>query len=398
MSMPDPVIPPTWIGHRIGLDAPRSRSLGDAHIIHESLDHDAGFALPDGPEPHVRQRPLEFPFRGGYKNLRVVDFATERQYRLSVETEPMLRLRDSLPAADGVAEPRATPDLQELFQVSGPRTLPVVTGDEDSRVRIQPTTVFPYSAVVHLSVSVASGALIGDNVVLTAAHCVVNGGIGKDEGYQVSWYGNTVMPGMDRSPDCADSSSADICKLAPFGTLDVKYAIVPEGWLTPKGAVPLGDLVAYDPMDWVDDIAVLILQEPVDRQTGFFDCRQLSQEQLRSAALLNRGYPGPGSGALPPGYQPWQLWGDSRYASVDGFLAEVDGVHRLFTHSADTSAGHSGSPLFQWHVSVDQGWRPEVVGIVSHHQRTRNYARRIMADEILPDFGRSVGRGLIDAG
>lgn len=83
------------------------------------------------------------------------------------------------------------------------------------------------------------------------------------------------------------------------------------------------------------------------------------------------------------------MWGDQNYCLVEGFLGEVDGVHRLFTHQCDTSGGHSGSPIYQWHISLDQGWRPQIVGLVS----SSSVARRITESDVngILDFGVSLG-------
>jgi hypothetical protein len=136
---------------------------------------------------------------------------------------------------------------------------------------------------------------------------------------------------------------------------------------------------------------VLILEQTFGEQTGIFDYGAFSAPQLQNAALLNRGYPSPFKNPKPSSYQPWQMWGDENYCFVEGFLGEVNGIHRLFRHEADTSAGHSGSPIYQWHVSLDQGWRPQIAGSVSHHASGENYARRVVEHDLLVDLGVSIG-------
>lgn len=395
MSYTHPLIPSSWIGHRIGLEAPQFKHLGEAKIDHSRWREDAGFELSDkGPLSPVIKRPIEQLYTSCGQPLRVLDFKTRQQYRMMPEHRSGALLRREFQRAGGADDPTSVAELQNLVLIGGGGVLPAVTGDEDTRIQIEPTTVFPYSALVHLTGSVASGALIGDNIVLTAAHCVVNGGVHQNPGYEEIWYDNTVIPGMDRNPECASGDADDACKLAPFGQSAVAMAIVPEGWLTPKGGPAPGEdpsFFSHDPNDWVDDIAVLILTQSFGQQTGTFDYRAFSASQLENAAFLNRGYPSPFKNPKPDGYQPWQMWGDENYCFVEGFLGEVNGIHRLFRHEADTSGGHSGSPIYQWHVSLDQGWRPQIAGVISHHASGMNYARRVVEQDLLVDLGMSMG-------
>ncbi len=395
MPYQHPLIPPNWIGYRLGLEAPRVKHLGEATIVRTPLREDAGYlSPPDSSPPPVINRYAEQVNTVVSQPLRALDFRTRQQYRLVPEPGTGPLLRNEFQKKAGVENPAQVSEIQDLMLIDGGGVFPIVSG-EDDRVRIQPTNAFPYSALIHLTVSVSSGALIADNVVLTAAHCVVNGGIHQNPGYEEIWYDNVVIPGMDRNPQCAPGDAGDACKRAPFGRSAVNMALVPEGWLAPKGGPSPGDgpggVVQHDPEDWVDDIAVLILEERLGQQTGTFDYRALSAPQLQNAAFLNRAYPSPFGQPLPDGYQPWQMWGDQNYCFVEDFLGFVDGIHHLFQHDADTSPGHSGSPIYQWHVSLDQGWRPEIAGVMSHHAFGNNYARRIVEQDLLVDLGFSIG-------
>ena len=130
---------------------------------------------------------------------------------------------------------------------------------------------------------------------------------------------------------------------------------------------------------------MVTLQESVGQLTGLFDYRALTEAQTTNAAFLNRGYPAPYS-ETPPNYEVWDMFGDANYCFVDHFLAPVDSVKRLFSQSCDTSGGHSGSAIYQWRVSLDHGWRPEIAGVVSHHASGNNYARRIVDNEEVLDL------------
>ena len=380
---PDRVVPEDWPGFALGLKAPKVKFLGLATIDLNGPAEDRGFLSRTGPSPRLTTLPVEDLRRRRSSSFRLMRYDTREEYRIVVDNGDLRRLGRSFRPRLGVEGPLEIAEIRDLVSLQPP--LPTVTDGEDTRIRSSPTDVFPNSAIVFLT-SLCTGALIAEDIVLTAAHCVVNGGLEEKPGYEVRYYDFTVIPGMDRNPECESGDEDASCRLAPFGEFAVEAVLVPDGWYEPK--VSASDTArTYDPLDYADDIAVVRLAEPVPEEVGTFDYRSLPAEVLEGAALVNRGYPSPFQGPLPSGFEAWQLWGDKNYCFVEGFLGEVDRVHRIFRHGCDTSPGHSGSPIFQWRISLDQGWRPEIAGIMSHSYQDENYARRIVASDRLLVLG-----------
>lgn len=375
------------------LPAPRIEALGRAKIKKPKPSRpDRGFDGVNRGQPCLVSRPIEPAACPSASTFRFVDFQEGTHYRITLDGTVDLNTlsrRLTIPTGASVSDASRREVLDLVNGGDGP-VLPSVEG-EDTRIRIQPTNIFPYSAIVHLSGVICSGAMIGDDVVLTAAHCVANGGHCKDPGYQEVYFENTVIPGMDRDPDAEDGDESLDTRLMPFGEFEVDSALIPEGWFDPTGADVCQGFFLYDPYWWIDDIAVVFLSQPAGQQTGYFDYDAKSAPLLENGAFLNRGYPTPVGIEQPPNYQAWQLFGDSNYCKVLSFAGSVNGVHHLFRHSCDTSGGHSGSPIFQWIFSLDQPPRPEIVGVVSHHDGVRNYAKRITTSDPLPAFSQIMG-------
>lgn len=124
--------------------------------------------------------------------------------------------------------------------------------NSDGRTVVEDTTIFPYSAIVHLEIFFglkvyrATGFLIADNIVATAAHCLY------DE--EMGWATNvTVRPGRNGA-------------LLPFGVATSKLCAVSTEWYETGdrnydwGAIAIHDSIIGDPgtFNLADDVTGII--------------------------------------------------------------------------------------------------------------------------------------------
>lgn len=187
---------------------------------------------------------------------------------------------------------------------------------EESRKKVENTSIFPYSAVGRVvsssSVagvsSVGSGVLINENTVLTCAHAVTDG---KGN------YSKTVSFAPGYTPENS-----------PFGVAKVTKIYVMANY--------------HSGEDSESDIAVLKLDRPIGRQAGWFGLSYLDNKQDTFGLT---GYP--------------VLFNDkSMYTETskipEGFLNYANTWEKdLIRTTFDVTSGNSGSPLYdsQYRVS-----------------------------------------------
>ncbi|MBS1695257.1 MAG: serine protease [Actinobacteria bacterium] len=224
-----------------------------------------------------------------------------------------------LPAFDAIVG--SYPELADIAEVVIP---------PDERVRIQNTSVYPWSAICALRITandgrqfIGTGWLISPRTVITAGHCVFM----HDAG---GWARSiTVTPG------CNDAAQ-------PFGSRVGTSLRSVTGWVSSKNRE--------------HDYGAIILSAPFDRFPGSFGFATRDDAFLLNAALNLSGYPGDKGGR-----QQWFM--AQRPKSVSA---------RVITYNIDTFGGQSGSPVW-----VLQNGNRHAVGVHTNGSGSGNSATRI---------------------
>jgi glutamyl endopeptidase len=171
----------------------------------------------------------------------------------------------------------------------------------DNRVLVNPTTVYPYRAVVLITFSAGrcTGWLINANTVVTAGHCVAPG--------NRTWY----PTGTYRIYAGRNGGSS------PYGFCTARWLATNTTWYT-TGA---------DDYDY----GAIKLNCTVGNTVGWFGFFWTTGNTLLDFVSFNSGYPGD---------KPLTQWRTTDWIKVSQ-------IRRLF-YQNDTVGGNSGSPIYTW--------------------------------------------------
>ncbi len=187
----------------------------------------------------------------------------------------------------------------------------------DDRQRINPTSAFPWRAVVSLEVDFdfgatggyCSGAVIGPTAILTAGHCVY------DPTTVQGWAtGIRVIPGRNGTAE-------------PFGSQIASDLLAPTGYVS-NGTPAL-------------DVGIVLLpNSTLTSQTGRFHFMGGNGSSLIGNTANIAGY---------PGENPTQQWWHAGPLVDRSYSATSD--IGILSYPIDTSGGQSGSPIWLFNGS-----------------------------------------------
>lgn len=308
-------VPEGWIGHQLGLSAPRLRPVEKVR----------GFVTP---------RQGELP-------------SIDRIAEQTGPTKPGGALRAMgpdgtiyevlLPEADVAklgAEMRQRGLNGSSFDSSAPRGASGWSNGADARLRwFNSSADWPRDTIGVVSPNGSSwctGTLFDGRLVLTALHCILDG------------YGNWVGAQFRAGQDGASR---------PFGAVNHVWKYYDQGffnnnchhWKT------TGYRLVCEQYDW----AVLVLADAPRNSSGgtpgYMGVSYSPSDGTTAAyTMYHAGYPSCVSGGRPSGCVDNSMWGQSAACAIGSFFNPVGGWNRNFWHGCDMSGGHSGGPLYSW--------------------------------------------------
>jgi V8-like Glu-specific endopeptidase len=181
---------------------------------------------------------------------------------------------------------------------------------------------FPFHSVGRLYWSsgvLCSGALVGPRHVLTAKHCIPDEPVAGD-----------FSPGYDDGER--------------FGNAQIEVVLSSEGQ------------EAGSPCETKGDWAVLVLDQNLGDQLGYFGVKSPDENRLDKPDFQHMGYPGDKGGS-----KPYRVDDTTVNSSEETFSCDSSGP--IFT-DADTSGGQSGGPIWEMDENQDRWiWGALSIGV-----------------------------------
>ncbi len=274
--------------------------------------------------------------------MRAFNPATSNEFEITVPiairgaVQDRAGLRGELDASRGAIGDGAGDSPDQPTRVPGAHAKDW-SGGVDDRVRLQPTTTWPWRTIADMGGCTAT--FIGPRHVITAGHCLY------DQKNAVFYKTLTITPALDVGT-------------APYGSTKMPpkagesgWYFVPSGWRAPQK--PAG---GYGQFDW----GMVVVPDRLGDTVGWMGYGYVASEDLKNGSPhLLRGYPYCESETTGAAGNPERIdeptictknafYGGSPCSVRDFSVPDGDGFSRRVSHGCDASAANSGSAMYMY--------------------------------------------------